>query len=244
MPVHAGRVNQVMSSDKVLPAAGEKQPFVQQMFDRIAPSYDRINRVMTFGLDLAWRRRLVDMLGIADGATVLDLACGTGDLLGILHARGLRPIGLDLSRGMLAEVRSAAPLVQGVGESLPFRTGSLDAVTCGFAVRNFADLRAVLGEVARTLRPGGRLGILEVAVPKSPAIRIVHGLYFGRVVPWIGGMLSSDRQAYAYLPRSVVYLPTPTEMTAMLAGVGFRDSTRVVVGLGAAQLVLATKDAS
>jgi len=241
--MHSGpvRVNPSMSSDEVLPAAEEKQPFVQEMFDRIAPSYDRVNRVMTFGLDLSWRRRLVGMLGLPSGARVLDLACGTGDLLAILERQGARPVGLDLSIGMLGKVAHRVPLVQGVGEHLPFADASFDAVTCGFAVRNFADLPQVLAEVARVVRPGGGLGILEVAVPERASVQALHGLYFQRVVPWIGALLSSDRKAYAYLPRSVVYLPTPEELAGMLEDVGFLASRRVSVGLGAAQLVVATR---
>jgi demethylmenaquinone methyltransferase/2-methoxy-6-polyprenyl-1,4-benzoquinol methylase len=230
-----------MPSDDVLPAARDKAPFVREMFDRIAPSYDRVNRVMTFGLDLSWRRRLVDALGLPVGARVLDLACGTGDLLTILARRGMRPVGLDLSIGMLSEVGRAVPLVQGVGEHLPFAQASFDAVTCGFAVRNFADLAQVLSEVARVLRPGGGFGILEVAVPERRTVRALHGLYFQRIVPRIGAALSSDRRAYAYLPRSVVYLPTPAELAVALERAGFLSPRRVVVGLGAAQLVVATR---
>src|SRR5690606_2509189 len=126
---------------------------------------------------------------------VLDLAAGTGDLCRMLDDARLRPIGMDLSYGMLAAARTEAPLVQADALRLPIADGSVDGVTCGFALRNFRELGPFFSEIARVTRPGGRIALLEVAEPANPVLRFGHGIYFGKVVPLIGGMLS-DRSAY------------------------------------------------
>src|SRR5436309_3188822 len=138
-----------------LPEGAEKVRAVRDMFDAIAPRYDLVNRIMTFRMDVGWRRRAVRSLGLAPGATVLDLACGTGDLCRDVAAAGYRPVGLDLSWGMLAHARTAAPLAQGDALRLPVRAGVADGAVSGFALRNFAELPLFFAEPARTLRPGG-----------------------------------------------------------------------------------------
>ena len=137
------------------------------MFDAIAPRYDLVNRVMTFGLDVRWRRATVDALGLAPGSAVLDLACGTGDLSDLARRRGYRTVGVDLSWGMLAAAHDRGPHAQGDAAHLGLASGSLDGVVCGYALRNFTDLAASLGEAARVLRPGGRIAVLEVAAPPA-----------------------------------------------------------------------------
>jgi demethylmenaquinone methyltransferase/2-methoxy-6-polyprenyl-1,4-benzoquinol methylase len=226
-----------------LPEGEEKVRTVRAMFDRIAPRYDLVNRVMTFGLDVRWRRRTVQALGVAPGGLVLDLGCGTGDLCRELAAHRSRAIGIDLSRGMLAAARTTAPLVQADVLRLPVRDGAADGVTCGFTLRNLADLDTFLAEVARVLRPGGRVALLEVDQPSSPVLRAGHRVYFGRVVPRIGAVLS-DGAAYRYLPRSVSYLPPPPELLARLTGAGFRNARRIPLTAGIAQLLVGTRDAS
>jgi demethylmenaquinone methyltransferase/2-methoxy-6-polyprenyl-1,4-benzoquinol methylase len=141
---------------------------------------------------------------------------------------------------MLAAARTSAPLLQGDALRLPVRAGVLDGVTCGFALRNLVDLAPFLDELARTLRPGGRIALLEVATPPNPVLRWGHGVYFGRVVPLIGRTLS-DPAAYRYLPRSVAYLPPPGELLAMVARAGFADVERRLLSGGIAQLVVATR---
>jgi demethylmenaquinone methyltransferase/2-methoxy-6-polyprenyl-1,4-benzoquinol methylase len=231
----------MMQSDSVLPGEGAKQPYVRDMFDRIAGTYDIVNRVMTFGLDQGWRSRLIREMGLKTEAQVLDLACGTGDFLKAWSAKGVRVYGLDLSYQMLRKAESFAPLVQATGEALPFGDASFDAVSSGFAVRNFADFAGVLAEVSRVLRPGGVIGILEVATPKSRVVRELHGLYFGSLVPLIGGLISSDKSAYRYLPQSVAYLPSDERFVELFEQSGFMDLKRIVVGLGAAQLLIAKR---
>ncbi|MFN7968401.1 MAG: ubiquinone/menaquinone biosynthesis methyltransferase [Acidimicrobiales bacterium] len=226
--------------DQPLPTGADKTASVRAMFDTIAPRYDLVNRVMTFRMDVGWRRRALDMLGLAPGARVLDLATGTGDLAAEMASRGLVPIGADLSFGMLAAAPTPFPRVQADGVALPFPDGALDGATCGFALRNFTDLAATVAELGRVVRPGGRLALLEVAEPPNPIMRMGHGIYFGRVVPVIGGILSNGR-AYSYLPRSVEYLPEPAELLDVVRDGGFRDVDRTLLSGGIAQLITATR---
>jgi demethylmenaquinone methyltransferase/2-methoxy-6-polyprenyl-1,4-benzoquinol methylase len=225
-----------------LPVGDEKAVAVQAMFDRIAPRYDLINRIMTFRLDVGWRRHAVRALRLPMGSRVLDLACGTGDLCRELSRASLRPIGVDFSHGMLAQARTDAPLVQGDALRLPLPDRSVDGVTCGFALRNFVDLEAFFAELARVVRPRGHVALLEVGEPRSRLLRFGHGIYFGRIVPWIGGLLS-DGSAYRYLPKSVAYLPPPDEMVRMLGAAGFVDVERRSLSFGIAQLLVGTRAA-
>jgi len=223
-----------------LPTGEAKVRAVRGMFDAIAPRYDLVNRVMTFGLDRGWRRRAVRALDLAAGSVVLDLAAGTGDLCRDLQAAGHRPVGVDLSWGMLAAARTTAPLVQADVTRLPVPAARVDGATCGFALRNLADLDAFLVELARVVRPGGRVAVLEVSEPDSALLRWGHGVYFGKVVPRIGGLLS-DRSAYRYLPRSAAYLPPPPELIRRFEAARFTGTTRSALGAGAAQLLVATR---
>lgn len=219
-----------------LPQGEEKARAVRSMFDAIAPRYDLVNRVMTFRMDVGWRRRAVDRLRLPAGSVVLDLACGTGDLCRELTRKRMKPIGVDFAYGMLAAARTSAPLIQADALALPVPDGSIDGVTCGFALRNFVDLGQFFTELARVVRPGGRIALLEVAEPTNPILRVGHAAYFGRIVPLIGGVLS-DRSAYRYLPKSVAYLPEPATMLAMLSDAGFVDVRRELLSTGIAQLL-------
>ena len=223
-----------------LPTGDDKQRAVRDMFDAIAPRYDLVNRIMTFRLDVGWRRRAVRSLGLAGGSVVLDLASGTGDLCVDLSRAGLRPVSVDLSFGMLAADRSGAPRVQGDVLRLPFPDRSVDGVACGFALRNFVDLGRFFDELARVVRPGGRIALLDVATPANPVLRLGHAFYFGKVVPRVGALLS-DGAAYRYLPRSVAYLPEPDEMMARLGAAGFPGARRQLLSGGITQLLTGTR---
>ena len=223
-----------------LPEGDEKVRAVRAMFDAIAPRYDLVNRIMTFGLDVRWRRRAVRSLDLGPAATVVDLACGTGDLCRDLAAAGYHPVGVDLSLGMLRHARTDAPLVQADALHLPLSDASADGAVSGFALRNFVALGPVFAELARIVRPGGRIALLDVATPANPILHTGHAVYFGRIVPRIGGALS-DPAAYRYLPKSVAYLPAPTAMIDLLHNAGFGAVTRTLLTGGIAQLLVATR---
>jgi demethylmenaquinone methyltransferase/2-methoxy-6-polyprenyl-1,4-benzoquinol methylase len=226
-----------------LPEGEEKVAAVRGMFDAIAPRYDLVNRIMTFRMDVGWRRKTVRSLELSDGATVLDLACGTGDLCRELIAQGVTPIGFDLSYGMLAAAKTDAPIAQGDVLRLPVPGGAVDGITCGFALRNFESLPPFFAELGRVVRPGGRIAILDVAEPPNRFLRWGHGIYFGRIVPLIGGLLS-DPAAYRYLPRSVAYMPEPEIFLGQLADAGFVDVERRLLSFGISQLITATRRAA
>jgi demethylmenaquinone methyltransferase/2-methoxy-6-polyprenyl-1,4-benzoquinol methylase len=223
-----------------LPQGEEKARAVRRLFDTISPRYDLVNRVMTFGMDVGWRRRTVRELALPASSLVLDLACGTGDLCRELRAAGHRPVGVDFSHGMLLAARTDAPLVEADVLRLPVRDASADGATCGFALRNVVSLEALFAELARVVRRGGRIALLETSEPDGRLLRLGHRLYFRRVVPAIGGLLSNG-EAYAYLPRSTAYLPRAGELLAMLRAAGFGDATRVPLFGGATQLLVGTR---
>jgi len=222
-----------------LPPFEEKASRVRAMFDQIAPRYDRMNRLLTAGLDQRWRRDALDRIRIGRGDRVVDLACGTGDLAELAMERGAHVVGIDFAFEMLRTARRRGirvPLLQADGVALPLVDGWASAATCGFALRNFIGLPEIFLELARVLSPGGRVAFIEVDRPGPKLVRAVHGFYFDRVVPFVGGLLS-DRAAYAYLPRSTVYLPTTEELLAQLEKAGFEQVEHRPLMLGAVQIV-------
>ncbi len=228
-----------MPTDR-LPQGDEKRAAVQSMFDSIAPRYDLVNRIMTFRMDVGWRRTTQRALDLPPGSTVLDLACGTGDFCVDLAKRGHRPIGVDLSFGMLAAARTGAPLVQGDLLRLPVADRSVDGAVCGFALRNLVELEPFFRELHRVVRTGGRIALLDVSEPDNAVLRWGHGIYFNRIVPRVGAVLS-DRGAYAYLPKSVSYLPPPAEMMALLRRANLIEVERQQLSGGITQLITATR---
>jgi demethylmenaquinone methyltransferase / 2-methoxy-6-polyprenyl-1,4-benzoquinol methylase len=229
-----------VNGDLPLPEGEEKARSVRRLFDAISGRYDLVNRVMTFGMDMGWRRRAVRELRLPGGALVLDVACGTGDLCRELERAGYRAVGFDFSHGMLAAAKTHAPLVEADVLALPVGDAVADGVTCGFALRNVVSLEAFFAELGRVVRAGGRVALLDASEPDSPLLRAGHGVYFRKLVPAIGGLLS-DREAYAYLPRSMAYLPAPERMAAMLREAGFPDAARIQLSGGIAQLLTGTR---
>ncbi len=223
-----------------LPQGEEKVAAVQGMFDAIAPRYDRLNRIISLRLDVRWRKRAVRDLALPAGSVVLDLASGTGDLCIDLATMGIRPISIDLSFGMLSADRSGVPRVQADILRLPVPDASVDGVTCGFALRNLLDLPTFFDELGRVVRPGGRIALLDVSVPSNSMVRWGNNIYFGKIVPRIGALLS-DGAAYRYLPKSVAYLPTPEAMLAALADAGFSDARHTQLSGGLTQLMVGTR---
>lgn len=229
-----------MKDQKPLPQGAEKERAVREMFDKISGRYDLVNRVMTFGMDVRWRRYAVGRLDLRPGTLIADVACGTGDFCREIEAQEGRSVGFDMSLGMLQNARTSSPLIQADGLRLPLRDGSMDGVSCGFALRNVLDIDSLFAEFARVVRPGGRLAILEVAEPRSKALRSGHTLYFRKLVPLVGGLLS-DKDAYSYLPRSTAYLPPTERLVAMLQEAGFTGVSVKTFAMGAAQVLSATR---
>ena len=227
-------------SPTTLPEGDEKTRRVRAMFDAIAPRYEIVNRILTLGLDRSWRRRAVRDLRLPPLSRVLDVAAGTGDFTRELERQGLRSVGTDLSFGMLTSGATLAPLVQADAAHLPFREGSFDGVTCGYALRNFTDLAGTLVEMGRILRPGGRISLLEVAEPTSGLWRWGFRLWFRRIVPIIGSLLS-DRSAYRYLPASTAYLPDADALRQLLNDAGFSAVNHRLILRGLSQQFVGTK---
>jgi demethylmenaquinone methyltransferase/2-methoxy-6-polyprenyl-1,4-benzoquinol methylase len=203
---------------------------VRGMFDRIAPVYDAMNRVMTAGLDRSWRRLAVQAV-VQPGDRVLDACCGTGDLAVAAEREGGVVTGLDFSPGMLERARRKSDTVTWVeGDllALPFDDDSFDSATVGFGVRNVADLEAALAELRRVLRPGGRLAILEITQPRG-LLKPFFSLWFDRIVPMLGKVLPGGR-AYAYLPASVRRFPGAEALAALMEQQGFEQVTFRLLG--------------
>ena len=226
-----------------LPAPAEKRAFVSRMFDSIAPRYDAMNRLMTFGMDRGWRRATLASLAIRPGHVIVDLGCGTGDLSDGARAAGARAVGVDLSAGMLAQAArrgSAGTLVRADAGKLPLADGSCDGAVSGFALRNFESVETVIRECARVVRDGGHLSLLEIDKPKAGPFAALFTLYFQRIVPLLGGLVSRG-YAYRYLAGSTVYLPPWPELSAMLERAGFSGVRKRSMGGGSIQLVTAMR---
>lgn len=209
-----------------------KKEGVRKLFDKIAPDYDRLNHILSLNIDKGWRRKAVRQIADENRALkVLDVACGTADFT-IEIARkvssGSTVTGVDISEGMMAvgkeKIKKAgvsAELYVADCEALPYEDNTFDRVSVGFGVRNFEHLDVGLKEMFRVLKPGGRLVILELSVPSDPVIRWFYKLYFLKILPAIGGLVSGDRGAYEYLPASVLRFPSPEKFIQMLKSAGF-----------------------
>jgi demethylmenaquinone methyltransferase/2-methoxy-6-polyprenyl-1,4-benzoquinol methylase len=226
------------------PSSGRlEEPQVRAMFDRVARVYDRMNSVMTAGLHHQWRRRAVDLAEVRPGNRVLDVACGTGDLALELARRvgpGGEVVGSDFSENMLALAREKAAATATAGPvrfewanalELPYRDDEFAAATVGFGARNFSDLERGLSEMARVVRPGGHVMVLEITTPTRPPLSTFYRVWFDHVVPTLG-RFAGDSDAYAYLPSSVRRFPPPAELAATMTRAGLRDIRYVLTAGG------------
>ncbi len=201
---------------------------VRTMFDRIAGRYDMVNRVMTMGIDRRWRRTAIRCATANGGSEVLDVCCGTGDItFGLARAGVTNAVGVDFSAKMLeqaairttnqpADIASRVTFVQGDALALPFDDDSFDAVTVSFGVRNVEDLGLAFREFARVVRPGGTVVCLEITRPTFGPAKLFYGLWFHRIVPFVGGLLARDRDAYTYLPESTKRFPRPPALRELM----------------------------
>ena len=236
----AAKVEKARKVETALPTGAAKVTAVREMFDAIAGRYEALNTLLSLGMDRGWRHRCLDALELPRGSRVLDVACGTGNLTRELNQRGLRAVGIDLSFGMLRNARANSPFLLAVALSAPLRDASFDGAVSGFALRNLADLGLLMGELARIVRPGGRVSLLDLGQPEQPVLRFGHRLWCDYAVPRLGAMLS-DGWAYSYLPRSLAYLPSAPHMSQLMGAAGFVAVEHVLLSGGVSQLYVATR---
>lgn len=228
-----------------------KGAYVREMFAAIAPRYDRANKLLTAGVDEAWRRRAVAELAAPHGGRVLDLCCGTGDLVFHLVKTdpSLEVVGIDFTPAMLDGARGRAPredragratFVEGDVLRLPFPDASFDGATMGFSMRNVVDVVATLREARRVLKPGARFVNLDVTRPANPLVRRFFGAYFYGLVPLIGGLVGGSKTAYRYLPNSLTNFPDAAGLAERFRTAGFRDVRTIRLGFGAIAIHVGT----
>lgn len=231
---------------------GSKQEQIRRMFDKIAPSYDRLNHALSLGIDRRWRRTAVDALDIHQPQQILDIATGTGDFA-LLLAKRIKPqhiVGADISEGMMAVGREKVK-EEGLQNVISFQhedcmqfsfpDGSFDAVTSSYGVRNFQNLDKGLQEMQRVLRPGGHLLIVELTPPPSFPMKQLFWLYAHVVMPLLGRLISHDDSAYTYLPASMEAFPQPEQMEGILRKAGFTEVQWRRFTFGISTMYLATK---
>jgi demethylmenaquinone methyltransferase / 2-methoxy-6-polyprenyl-1,4-benzoquinol methylase len=232
----------------ILPSQEEKAAYVERMFARIASRYDRINRVVTFGLDAGWRRYAVEQVAPPAGGRALDVGTGTGDFLPLLAAHGALAVGADFTLPMmmaglekLEMTGGRAVFVAGDALRLPFADETFDAITTGFTIRNVVNIEQAFAEMWRVTAPGGAVACLEVARPRYALVRLGHRLYFELAVPRLAQLFGGDARAYTYLPQSARAFPPPERLSELMRAAGWVDVRYRLVGMGAAAVHIGFK---
>jgi demethylmenaquinone methyltransferase/2-methoxy-6-polyprenyl-1,4-benzoquinol methylase len=230
----------------------DKRPsIIGRMFDRIAPTYDLVNTVLSFSLDKAWRKKTVGALAINDGDMVLDIATGTGKMAAPAARRGGKVVGIDLSRQMLLQASSKPgtrgfvgrySAVQGDALLMPFRDNTFSKAMVAFGIRNMDSLEAFLAEIHRVLSPGGRFSVIEFSLPEGPLFRLIYTVYLTYMVPQVGGLISGDYGTYRYLRDSIAGFPVPHVLEDMMKMHGFRIVRSNPVSGGISHLYLLEKE--
>lgn len=229
-----------------------KREQIRKMFDTIAPKYDTLNHLLSFGIDRRWRNRVVREVIMSNPSAILDVATGTGDMAIALACKiaKSRVDGIDISEGMIEIGRrkvaqdgltDRVTFRNGAAESLPFTDGVYDAVTVAFGVRNFHDIPQGLSEMFRVTRSGGKVCVLEFSTPDNKIFGALYRFYFHRVLPWIGGVMSKDRKAYKYLPESVDEFPDADRFAAMMLAAGASQCRVVTLMTGVARIYIGEK---
>lgn len=228
-----------------------KKEQVKQMFDTISKEYDGLNRVISFGIDVRWRNKVVDLVAATDPETVLDIATGTGDLaINLSRTKASKIVGLDISSGMLEigkkkvsakHLEQTVEMVLGDSEKIPFEDHAFDAITVAFGVRNFEDLEKGLTEIYRVLKPGGIFVVLETSVPTKSPFKQGYHLYTNKIMPLIGRIFSKDKVAYKYLSDSAASFPYGEAFNNILRTIGFIDVQNKPQTLGVASIYIAKK---
>ncbi len=228
-----------------------KKQQVTRMFDNIAGTYDFLNHLLSLGIDIYWRKKAIGILKSQHLLKVLDIAAGTGDFA--IEASKLNPeriIGVDISEKMLAKAKEKIKKLHLENkikfqlvdcENLPFKNNSFDAITVGFGVRNFVNLEKGLSEMYRVLEKDGIVVILEFSKPKTFLIKNIFNLYFKNILPFVGGLVSKDKEAYAYLPQSVQNFPEGEDFLKILEGIGFSDTKQIKLTFGIASIYVGRK---
>lgn len=228
-----------------------KKSYIIRLFDDIAPTYDKLNHILSLNIDKSWRSKSVKQIMTTNPKVVLDIACGTGDFTIELAQKGVeKVIGVDISEGMMKigqQKVEAAGLSDRItmhvddSESLSLADNSVDAVSVAFGVRNFEHLQIGLNEMNRVIRSGGTVNVLELSVPSNPVLLWGYKLYFLHILPFFGGMISGNKDAYKYLPASVLNFPKPAVFLSMLEAAGFKDCRQRSFTFGLCRLFTGVK---
>ena len=226
--------------------SGKKQQ-VKIIFDSIAFRYDFLNHLLSFGFDFYWRKRALQLTGVTSNSILLDIACGTGDVSIEARKQGVEKIfGADFSYNMLELFSKKSPWIKGrsiqmVAEQIPFKENSVTNITVAFGVRNFYDIQEGFNSFYNVLKPGGKATIIEFRLPSNPIFKSLYKFYFKKILPLVGGIISGDKGAYSYLPRSVEEFDEKINMRELLSNSGFNKIDTYTLTMGIVQVIIATK---